>query len=82
MSERVDFDDAADEALSAAAQEANELEHEYLKSLRDEFAAQIIQGYVANSNYLFPSYPDDMKAAAEQCYELADALLAERQRRG
>ncbi len=70
-------------AAQEAAQEGYELEAEYIRALRDEFAAHALAGLLSNSSYARPliSNVDGMKTLGQQCYAYADALLEERQRR-
>ena len=47
------------------------------KSLRDWFAGQALVGNLANHECVWKEYPGDI---AKDCYALADAMLAEREK--
>lgn len=62
--------------VEGAAQEGYELEHEYLKALRDEFAGQALAGLLSKG--VMGTHTE----ISVMSYDIADAMLAERQRRG
>lgn len=48
-------------------------------TLRDYFAAKAMQGFIANPSLCSgDNWPEDQKVAIEQAYEVADAMLVER----